>query len=400
MEKSCLLAGVIEDSLRFTRQLKDNWGLFDRYTNEGGMLNEYHTLMGRHALREGEREQAIEHLLLSAEVKRPSATMKSFGPNTTLARELLLKSEDEAVLAYLDRIARFWKAEHAALWKDKIAQGKTPARNIPNLDKELKHRDDEINPATMSGEHVAEMLTVNTLSGYYDNRGYDIRFHLYFGGDGTAQFGDRYSTDTEAWSVREDGCIEARMRWNDGANCHYLETGEGGDLVLYPGVYSSQAVLSLLKGRHDYVESACRQDFGDQDYAKALQSCRAEAEANDMQAQNLLGVIYERHLGEQTDLQQAMRWYQRAADQGERYAPFNLAQLYRTGQGGVQDLPKAVYYYQISAQRGYGEAQFSLGVMHFEGAGTPVDMQQAKYWWEKARASGVARAEDALSRVP
>jgi TPR repeat protein len=39
-----------------------------------------------------------------------------------------------------------------------------------------------------------------------------------------------------------------------------------------------------------------------------------------------------------------MRWYRLAADQGERFAPYNLAQLYRTGKAGHTDLEKAVEY--------------------------------------------------------
>jgi hypothetical protein len=38
--------------------------------------------------------------------------------------------------------------------------------------------------------------------------------------------------------------------------------------------------------------------------------------------------------------------------------------------------------------------------MYFEGAGTATDMKMAKYGWEKARSNGVARADEALDRIP
>ncbi len=398
--QACFVAGYYEDSKQFTEHLKDNWGSFDRYTTEGGMLNEYHTLMGRHALREGRREEAVEHLLKSVDVQRPSATMQSFGPNTILARELLLKGENEAVLAYLDRISEFWKTEPVEIWKDKINRGRIPALNIHNWDEEPRARDYQVNESTLARELVLEILNGNTVSGFYDNKGWDIRFSLFFGSDGLARFGDRYGTDSAPWAVREDGCIEVEMRWNRSAKCQYLERSKNADLTLHPGVYSTATKLKLLHGEHEYAESACVRDFRNEKYEKALESCLAEAESDDMQAQNLLGVIHEFHRGDQADYQAAIRWYQLAADQGERFAPYNLGHLYRTGKAGVRDLTKAVEYYKMSAERGFGEAQFSLGVMYFEGSGTAVDMDMAKYWWEKAQSNGVARAEEALGRIP
>jgi len=398
--QACFLAGYYEDSKRFTEQLKDNWGSFDRYTTEGGMLNEYHTLMGRHALREGRREEAVEHLMKSVDVKRPSATMVSFGPNTILAQELLQKGQSEVVVAYLDRIAEFWKTEPVVIWKGKINRGRIPALNIHDWKEELHARNYEVGESTLAREQVLEILNGNTVFGFYDNSGWDIRFSLFFGPDGVVHFGDRYGADSAPWKVREDGCIEFKMRWNRSIECQYLERAENADLILYPGVYAVKTKLGLREGEHRYTESACVRDFEDKEYEKALESCLAEAEFNDMQAQNLLGVIHEFHLGDRINDQEAMRWYQLAASQGERYAPFNLAHLYRTGKAGVQDVAKAVEYYRMSAERGYGEAQFSLGVMYFEGSGTAVDMKMAKYWWEQAQANGVARADEALGRIP
>jgi TPR repeat protein len=398
--QACFLAGYYGDSLRFTQQLKDNWGSFGRYTTAGGMLNEYHTLMGRHALREERIREAVGHLSKSVDVKQPSATMVSFGPNTTLARELLQQGENEAVLAYLDRIAEFWKTEPVQIWKGKINRGRTPALNIHNWEEELQAADYRVNESTLAREQVLEVLNGNTVSGFYDNKGWDIRFNLFFGPDGMARFGDRYGSSTAPWAIRDDGCMEVKMRWNRLGKCQYLEAGEHNGLMLYPGVYSNATKLVLLEGEREYAESACARDFRNQEFGKALESCLAEAESNDIQAQNLLGVIHEFHMGDRTDYQEAMRWYQLAADQGERFAPFNLAQLYRTGRAGVRDLAKAVEHYSMSAERGYGEAQFSLGVMYFEGSGTAVDMKMAKYWWEQARSNGVARAEEALGRIP
>lgn len=398
--KSCFLAKRYEDSKHYTQRLKDNWPSFDRYTNEGGMLNDYHTLMGRHALREGRREEAAGHLLQSVNAGRPSAVMQSFGPNTILARELLLKGENAPVLAYLERVGQFWKSEPVEIWITRINQGRLPSLDIYNWDEELQGRDYEVNESTLAKDQVTGILNGNTLTGFYDYQGWDIRFNLFFGADGTASFGDRYLTVDAPWAVTDEGCIELDMRWNREHRCLYLERAGNHRLKLLPGVYDAETSLVVLEGRHEYAEPACVREFRDQDYESALTHCTADAHSGDKEAQNLLGVIYEFHLGERNDYQEAMRWYQLAADQGERFAPYNLAQLYRTGKAGVQDLAKAVEHYRKSAERGFGEAQFSLGVMYFEGAGTAMDMEQARYWWEKARDNDVVRAEEALGRIP
>ena len=54
--------------------------------------------------------------------------MNTFGPNMTLARDLLAKGEKEVVLAYFDLCKNFWKMEDGRLakWRQDIAADRSP----------------------------------------------------------------------------------------------------------------------------------------------------------------------------------------------------------------------------------------------------------------------------------
>ncbi|HEY8279016.1 MAG TPA: hypothetical protein VIH99_05305 [Bdellovibrionota bacterium] len=95
----------------------------------GNALHHAHLVLGRASLLKGDIGGAKRQLKLAGEVAG-SPQLKSFGPNMTLARELLKKGEKDAVLQYIDQVQVFWKSETArekcAAWKKKIASGKIP----------------------------------------------------------------------------------------------------------------------------------------------------------------------------------------------------------------------------------------------------------------------------------
>ena len=394
----CFLAGSYQDSRLFTQQIKDNIDSFN-YTTKGGMLHEYHTLMGRHMVREGNLEEAKQHLMLSIDLS-PSAVMQSFGPNMSLALDLLLQGEKVTVLAYLNGCARFWEKEPIEIWKTKINDNKVPALDIHSWEKELDTFVYKVNDATLSGAQAAQLLPGSTVTGNYDYKGWDFKFNFYFQPDGEGIYGDYYGQGQTTWELRDDGCLLTKVRWNSHSGCLYIEQAKDGSFALHPGVYAEQTPIAILAGQHDYSKPECFRDYQDKQYSLALISCTAAAESHNRRAQNLLGLMYEKYLGEEINYDKAIYWYERATDLGERHSPYNLAQLYRTGKGGTQDTEKAVEYYLLAAERGNPEGQFSLGVMYFEGSGTDVDMEKARFWWEKAKSNGVARADDALSRIP
>ena len=102
-----------------------------RQSEEGGvdsgfMLHRGHVILGRLAVRRGDVAEAARHLLAAADVP-PYAALMSFGPNMSLAKELLEAGKPEAVIEYLGRCGRFWQRRNLISdWLDTIRSGGVP----------------------------------------------------------------------------------------------------------------------------------------------------------------------------------------------------------------------------------------------------------------------------------
>ena len=57
---------------------------------------------------------------------------------------------------------------------------------------------------------------------------------------------------------------------------------------------------------------------------------------------------------------EAVKWYRKAADQGNMYAQYNLGLCYEYGTGVTQSRTEAVKWYQKAARQGQSEAQNRL----------------------------------------
>lgn len=137
--KSALEAGKTEEARKLAEELG---GLAPKYTNDwnyGNAIQDWNQVLGRIALAEGDIGEAKRRLLASADSKG-SPVMNSFGPNMTLAKELLEKGEKDVVLQYFDRCAKFWKFDRESpsyggrldRWKAQVEKGEIPDFG-PNL---------------------------------------------------------------------------------------------------------------------------------------------------------------------------------------------------------------------------------------------------------------------------
>ncbi len=80
----------------------------DRDWHYGNAIHHGHLVLGRVALRQGKLELAKEHLLKAGQTPG-SPQLNSFGPNMTLAKELLEVGESDVVLKYFELCAVFWE---------------------------------------------------------------------------------------------------------------------------------------------------------------------------------------------------------------------------------------------------------------------------------------------------
>ncbi|MBD1433910.1 sel1 repeat family protein [Sphingobacterium sp. DN00404] len=90
-----------------------------------------------------------------------------------------------------------------------------------------------------------------------------------------------------------------------------------------------------------------------------------------------LGFVYNNGYGVAKNLQEAMRWYRKAADLGNPRAQTNLGLSYRNGEGVAQDYTEALRLFHLAAAQGYANGQNSLGTMYEYGYGVSQDYKEA-----------------------
>ena len=119
----------------------------------------------------------------------------------------------------------------------------------------------------------------------------------------------------------------------------------------------------------------------------------------DAQAQYNLAIKYYDGDGVEQDFKEAVKWFQKAADQGFALAQYNLGVMYEKGQGVGQDFKEAVKWYQKAADQGIADAQNNLGFMYANGQGLEKNYATAYAWVSIAAANGLEIAKEATSII-
>lgn len=124
---SALEAGQIVKAEQYASELLEAAPKFTNSWNYGNALHKGNIILGRVSLQRGDIVGAKQHLLAAGETPG-SPQLDSFGPNMTLAKELLEKGEREIVLTYLQSCARFWKMHDGKLqaWAATVKGGGIP----------------------------------------------------------------------------------------------------------------------------------------------------------------------------------------------------------------------------------------------------------------------------------
>jgi hypothetical protein len=83
---------------------------FKKSFNYGNAIHKAHTILGLIELNSNNLKKAKKHLELSA-LHKGSPQLNSFGPNCSLAYELLKKDQNDAVINYLNLTLKFWNSK-------------------------------------------------------------------------------------------------------------------------------------------------------------------------------------------------------------------------------------------------------------------------------------------------
>ena len=120
---------------------------------------------------------------------------------------------------------------------------------------------------------------------------------------------------------------------------------------------------------------------------------RAAALKGDPSAAYEIGVRYAEGKGIAANLDEAAKWYDRAAQAGVVPAVFRLGTLYEKGLSVKKDVDIARRYYMQAAERGNAKAMHNLAVLEADGGGRGANYKAASQWFRKAADRGVADSQ-------
>jgi TPR repeat protein len=84
--------------------------------------------------------------------------------------------------------------------------------------------------------------------------------------------------------------------------------------------------------------------------------------------------------GVSKDPVEAMRWYRKAADQGNASAELHIGAMYGAGDGVNKDYAEAMKWFRKSADQGNQYAQLNVSKMYEKGRGVKQDHEEAYFW--------------------
>jgi localization factor PodJL len=116
------------------------------------------------------------------------------------------------------------------------------------------------------------------------------------------------------------------------------------------------------------------------------------AQASVVPALFRLGTFYEKGLSVKKDVDIARRYYAQAAERGSAKAMHNLAVLDADGGGKGANYKSASIWFRKAADRGVADSQFNLGILYARGIGVEQNLAESYKWFSLAAAQGDADA--------
>ncbi|RYD21303.1 MAG: sel1 repeat family protein [Verrucomicrobiaceae bacterium] len=133
-------------------------------------------------------------------------------------------------------------------------------------------------------------------------------------------------------------------------------------------------------------------------HADLIADLTARAEKGEAPAQLELAGLLSKGEGANRNMDEALKWYAKAAEQGSGEAQMILGSLYISGKKGIRkNSAEAAKWFTLSAQSGSAPSQCQLARMHMSGAGVAKDDVEAYKWATLAAAQEDKTAVKILS---
>jgi TPR repeat protein len=114
----------------------------------------------------------------------------------------------------------------------------------------------------------------------------------------------------------------------------------------------------------------------------------ALAEQGNINAQYLLGLMYQLGQGINKDYSEAIEWYRKAAENNHIDAQVKLGHMFYTVSWRHKNSNEAIIWFSKAAKQGNVEAQFYLANMYQHGQGVTCDLKEAENWYVKVIENG------------
>ena len=134
----------------------------------------------------------------------------------------------------------------------------------------------------------------------------------------------------------------------------------------------------------DNIGNYYNSNWGGNDLDNALKWWQKAAEQGFGPSQATLGRLCK----ERGDYAQAMKWTQMGAAQGNADAEYLMGTFYTHGYGVNMDYYEAFKWYMLAAEKGHARAQCDVAVCYANGEGVEEDMEQMAYWYGKSAKQG------------
>jgi tetratricopeptide (TPR) repeat protein len=128
LAKAAFDAGDFDKAERYARELLSAAPGYEKDWNLGNAIFFGNMVLGRVALRRDHNVGLAKTLLMTSATTTGSPQLNSFGPNMSLANDLLIQGERETVLEFFSRCRAFWKMGATRLdnWTAVVKGGGTP----------------------------------------------------------------------------------------------------------------------------------------------------------------------------------------------------------------------------------------------------------------------------------
>lgn len=156
-----------------------------------------------------------------------------------------------------------------------------------------------------------------------------------------------------------------------------------------------RSCADIMPARYWYGRMLIQGAGGERDPEGGYEWIASAAHEGIVDAQVLWGnILLEGYSNNGTALaEEAVKFYQMAADQGSVPAMFSLGAVYGGGNNFEPDRVKAQKWFTKAAEAGHSKAQLMLGRYLAQGLAGEKNLQKARYWFEVALKAGEEEAQ-------